>query len=96
MCWKLRKCLYGIRDAPKLWEGLYTRTLINMGFRAGKASASCFCHPKLDVRCVVHGGDFTFSGSDEALNWIQGRMEKELLCNIEGRMGGGPQDVKQA
>ena len=41
MCWKLRKCLYGTRDAPKLWEGLCTRTLIGMGFRAGKANASC-------------------------------------------------------
>ena len=87
MCWKLRKCLYGTRDAPKLWEGLYTKTLVEMGFKAGKASANCFFHPSLDVRCVVHGDDFTFSGSDEALNWIQGQMEKTFLCKIEGADG---------
>ena len=45
MCWRLRRCLYGTRDAPKRWEALYTQRLEEMGFPTGTASASCFCHP---------------------------------------------------
>ena len=58
--------------------------LIEMGFNAGKASANCFFHPRLDVRCVVHGDDFTFSGSDEALNWNQGRCKRHFCVKSRG------------
>lgn len=94
-CWRLRKCLCGIRDAPKLREALYTKSLVNMGFVAGKASASCFFHPKLDVSCVVHGDDFSFSGNEEALCWVQKKMEQVFLCNIEGKLGEDLGDLKQ-
>ena len=42
MCWRLRKCLYGTRDAPAQWEALYTRRLSEMGFKCGLASRCCF------------------------------------------------------
>eukprot|EP00969_Alexandrium_andersonii_P219928 9714275-Alexandrium_andersonii.AAC.1 len=56
MCAKLRRSLYGTRAAPARWEALYTETLESFGFIRGKASACCFYHAGLDVRCVVHGG----------------------------------------
>ena len=66
-----------------------------MGFDVGTASSCCSYHPKLQVRCVVHGDDFTFSGNNEALDEIQRQMETAFLCKIEGRLGGDPQDLKQ-
>ena len=44
-CWRLRRCLYGTRDAPAQWEALYCRRLGDMGFIPGKASRCCFHHP---------------------------------------------------
>ena len=67
-----------------------------MGFTTGTASASCFHHPKLDVQCVVHGGDFSFSGADYALDWIQERMQRAFLCKVECRLGPDPSDDKHA
>ena len=78
----------GLGTPPQVVGETLYQDLGRDGLNAGKASANCFFHPRLDVRCVVHGDGFTFSGSDEALNWIQGQMEKKFLCKIEGRMGG--------
>eukprot|EP00969_Alexandrium_andersonii_P172897 7642811-Alexandrium_andersonii.AAC.1 len=65
---KLRRSLYGTRAAPARWEALRTATLERLGFVRGKVSACCFYHAALDVRCVVHGDDFTFTGYDADLD----------------------------
>eukprot|EP00969_Alexandrium_andersonii_P130974 5791630-Alexandrium_andersonii.AAC.1 len=71
---KLRRSLYGTRAAPARWEALCTETLASFGFAKGKASACCFYHPELDVRCVVHGDDFTFTGYDDDLDVVETLM----------------------
>ena len=96
MCWRLQKCLYGTRDAPAQWEALYCRRLGEMGFRCGSASRCCFYHPSRNVKCVVHGDDFTFSGTEENLRWVESRMKTAFACKVEGIMGPGPQDLKEA
>ena len=45
---------------------------------------------------MVHGDDFTFLGTDEVLDEIQRLMEKEFLCKVEGRLGSGKSDLKEA
>ena len=70
------RSLYGTRGAPARWEELYTTTLEGLGFQRGWASACCCFHLDHDIRCDVHGDDFTFTGYDEDLSWIQAAMEK--------------------
>ena len=67
-----------------------------MGFEKGKASTCCFHHSRLSARCVVHGDDFTFLGDDRALDYIEREMNKEFLCKVEGRIGSGSKDLKEA
>ena len=86
-CARLVRCLYGTRDAPSRWEALYTQTLEAMGFTRGKASACCFYHSGWGLRCVVHGDDFAFTGTDEALAWVQKKMEEAFLCKVGGSSG---------
>eukprot|EP00969_Alexandrium_andersonii_P286583 12668779-Alexandrium_andersonii.AAC.1 len=64
MCAKLRRSLRDTRAAPARREALHTSVLESFGFVRGKASACCFYNAELDVRCVVHGDDFTFTGYD--------------------------------
>eukprot|EP00969_Alexandrium_andersonii_P282211 12476704-Alexandrium_andersonii.AAC.1 len=54
MCAKPRRSLYGTRAEPARWEALCTSTLESVWLVGGKASACCFYHAALDVRCVVH------------------------------------------
>ena len=92
---KLVRSLYGTRDAPARWGELYTATLEGLGFVRGRASACCFYHPGRDLRCVVHGDDFTFTGYDGELAWIQAEMEKAFLCKVGGKLGGGAGDDQE-
>ena len=45
-----------------------------------------------DIRCVVHGDDFTFLGTDSALTWIQKRMQARYKVKVKGRLGPQPRD----
>ena len=95
MCAKLLRCLYGTRDAPSRWEALFTETLESLGFERGKASTCCFLHRERGLRCVVHGDDFTFTGLDGDLDWVQAQMEKHFLCKVNGRLGGDSADLRE-
>eukprot|EP00969_Alexandrium_andersonii_P168848 7462627-Alexandrium_andersonii.AAC.1 len=59
------------------------------------ASACCFYHPDRDLRCVVHGDDFTFAGYDPDLDWAERVMTESFLCKVEGRLGGDSGDLKE-
>ena len=92
---KLLRTLYGTRDAPKRWEAFLCCELVKHGFVQGKASACCFYHPSRNIRCVVHGDDFVFAGSDKDLDWTTARMKESFLIKLVGRHGGGAQDDKE-
>ena len=95
MCARLVRCLYGTRDAPANWEAFYTEVLTDLGFARGKASSCCFLHSGRGIRAVVHGDDFTLTGVDADLDWIQAKMEEHFLCKINGRLGGGATDSRE-
>ena len=59
MCGKLNKAMYGTRDAAQNWENAYAEFMESIGFSKGKASPCIFWHPGRNLRCVVHGDDFT-------------------------------------
>ena len=46
---------------------------------------------------VVHGDDFTALGTDEDLNWYEGKLHEAFEIKIRGRLGGGctgPQEIR--
>ena len=61
-CCRLKRCLYGTRDAPQQWERYAAAALEALGFQRGRASAVCFYHPGRRIRGLVHDDDFVFSG----------------------------------
>jgi hypothetical protein len=95
MCGRLNKCMYGTRDAAKRWERTYTDDLVNLGFKQGRASPCCFVHQTRQVKCVVHGDDFTFLGTDSDLDWIQNAIAGKFEIKVRGRLGDGSGDVQE-
>ena len=95
MCARLKRCLYGTRDAPARWEAFLADKLQSMGFVKGRASPCCYHHPDRDLRCMVHGDDFVFVGPDPDLDWAQAKMQQEFLVKVVGRLGGDAQDQKE-
>lgn len=58
------RCVYGTRDAGKIWEDTYTQVLESMGFASGQGEANpcIFYHKTRDISIFVHGDDFTALG----------------------------------
>ena len=94
-CCRLKKCLYGTRDAPRQWEAYAAGVLLKAGFARGRASAVCFWHPQRSVLCLVHGDDFLLAGADRDLDWASTRLRQDILLKDGGRLGGGPKDAKE-
>ena len=52
---RLKRCVYGTRDAGMIWEETYAQALLDMGFRRGLSSPCCFFSKDLQVAVVVYG-----------------------------------------
>ena len=94
-CCRLVKCLYGTRDAPQQWEKYAAKTLQELGFIKGKACATCFYHPLRQLRCLVHGDDFLFSGKVADLEWVKAEMKRTILFKDGGRLGPDQGEVRE-
>ena len=74
-CGKLRRWLYGMRQAASAWERDYSDKLTEIGFAKGIAAPTVFYWEERDVRCVAHGDDFTSSGKQVDLLWIKSKWK---------------------
>jgi hypothetical protein len=67
---RLRRALYGTRDAPQIWAHEVEQTMKSMGFNACMSQPSVFYHFEKDILIVVHVDDFLCSGTLEDLKWV--------------------------
>ena len=91
------RCVYGTRDAGKLWEDTYTVVMESMGFKAGDSNPCVFWNEERQLMCVVHGDDFTTLGLDEDLDNFEKMLQESFEIKIRGRLGEGclgPQEIR--
>jgi hypothetical protein len=94
-CGRLLRWMYGTRKAASKWEDFYSGVLIKLGFIKGKASPCTFFHKARNLRCVVHGDDFTTLGADDDLDYFENRIKEFFEVKIRGRLGGGSKDMTE-
>ena len=92
---KLKRCLYGTRDAGHIWEAVYGEALIKMGFTQGVASPCCFHHRDWEVSLVVHGDDFTALGTEASLQKFECGMQDAFEVKLKGKLGPEKGDKKR-
>ena len=61
VCGRLSRSLYGMRDAPALWDHSLAAQLEAVGFIRAKANPCLFRHELRDILAVVHGDDLMFN-----------------------------------
>ena len=84
---RLKRSLYGTRDAPLNWELTIRKIMMKLGFTQGKSNPCIYYHQKRDLRTVVHGDDFTTAGSYENINWLHESLGKEWMVVERGILG---------
>ena len=60
------------------------------GFKKGVSAPTVFYNEERQLRCVVHGDDFTFLGFEKDLDHIQWLMSKWYEMKVRGRLDGEP------
>ena len=94
-CAKLKRWLFGMREAASGWEDDYARRLVEDGFQRGRAASGVFFHPKTQVRVVVHRDNFTFAGTESELRKIGSKMHEWYDVQVRGILGSGKRDVHE-
>ena len=87
MCARLNWCMYGTREAASRWAETFTKALVGLGFCKGKASPCIFFHPSRQLRLVVHGDDFTTTGTRKELDKFEKQLAACFEIKIRGRLG---------
>ena len=72
---QLNLSLYGTRDAAVNWSETYTALLEKLGFVTGIGSPCNFHHPSKGISMTVHGDDFTSTGTEASLRWLDGQLQ---------------------
>ena len=83
------KSLYGTRDAGANWHLAYSSFLRRIGMTQGAANPCHFREAGRDLRGLVHGDDFLFTGTLDNLNWLRKQFEGEYACKVD-IIGYGP------
>eukprot|EP00972_Heterocapsa_arctica_P109931 16186930-Heterocapsa_arctica.AAC.1 len=94
-CGRLLRWMYGTRKAASKWEDQSSSVLLKTGFSKGEASPCAFFHESRQLRCVVHGDDFTTLGNDTDLDWMKKTLQQAFEVKVRGRLGSGERDVRE-
>ena len=94
-CGSLRRWLYGMRPAASAWEKDYSDKLAALGFKKGVAAPTVFFCEEKNVRCVVHGDDFTFMGEKEGLMSVAKALQGVYELKIRAVLGDESEDDKE-
>ena len=87
---RLLKSMYGTRDAAQNWEAEYSECMEIIGFNRGIASPCVFVHSERNIRCVIHGDDFTLLGHASELDWFRSKIIAKFEVKMRGRLGPCP------
>ena len=91
----LKKHMYGTRAAADGWQQEYAGFLISIGFCQGEACPCVLVHVERGLATSVHGDDPTTTGPKCEPDCFEEKLEAKYELEKGGRLGPGPDDVKE-
>ena len=73
---KLRKAMYGTRDAPAVWQKVVKEAMLSLGFVCSSSNPSVFRHKLRDILVVTHVDDFLCCAQRDDLDWLWKSLSK--------------------
>ena len=77
----LLKAMYGLRDAPKIWQRLVGKILGNLGFDAVVTSQCVYVNRRTCILIVAHVDDFLCLGKKSLLHQLLVDLKKPFVCS---------------
>ena len=75
---KLRKAMYGTRDAPQVWYEEVKSLMSVLGYGQSKVNPCVYYHAEKDIRVMVHVDDVLCTGIESALEWFRDQVLKRF------------------
>lgn len=74
---KLRKTLYGTKDAPSIWQDEVTKVMRDIYFVARTLQSMVFTHLKYDLMVLAHVDNFLGVGERGLFELVEQRHERK-------------------
>ena len=91
---RLKKSWYGLQDASSLWQGDYSKLLVENGFAKGKSNGAVFYQEAQGCSLLVHGDGFLVLGDDTALETFEAMLGSRYSFKKLFRLGVDKEDDK--
>ena len=78
MVGKLKKAMYGTRDAPQIWSQVVQDAMESLGYKQSSFQPAVYYHPDKDVVVVVHVDDLLATGDGEMLEALYQELSKKF------------------
>ena len=90
----LKKSMYGLRDAPLIWQKVVRTMLVKRGFESLTTTQCVYINPTTSTIIVAHVDDFLCLGSKGGLRELLRDLQTEFECSGEG-LGPDVDEVKE-
>ena len=90
----LRKAMYGLRDAPLIWQKVVRKMLGELGFVALKTAQCVYANPISGVVIVAHVDDFLCYGDGALLVKLLDDLMAKYECSGD-MLGPGAREIKE-
>ena len=81
--WKLKKAMYGLRQAPKLWQEHFAEV---MSFRRCKSDPNLYCHESDRLYVLAYVDDLLVVGTEEMRKDFMSKLSEEVLLKETGKL----------
>ena len=86
---KLKRALYGLKNAPKLWQQHLAATLESQGFRRMKSDPNLYYSVLRKVYILCYVDDLMVFGDKKAVADVVESLQKELLLRVTEELSEG-------
>ena len=85
--WRLKKAMYGLRQAPKLWQEHFAEVMTTkLGFRRCKSDPNLYCHESGRLYVPAYVDDLLVVGADEMRKSFMSQLSEEVLLKETGQL----------
>ena len=78
--------MYGLKQAPALWETHSAKTMISHGFHRCKTDPNLYCHSPKELYVLCYVDDLLVCGNPERIKVFTEQLSKEVLLKVEGEL----------
>ena len=84
--WLLKRAMYGLKQAPALWQTHFAKTMISLGFHGCKTDPNLYCHSSKELYVLHYVDDLLVCGNPERIKIFTEQLSKEVLLKVEGAL----------